>query len=251
VIAVFMCWLSIFLQRASNLYAFSETQFGITGESLIRCSMEQSSGISTGSSTSRERVTIVSSSAASHGMLAVFNQQHLPDATVVCGSGQQQRWIYTSRAIVAAGSPYFERLFAFNAAAKNAVQEATSISWPDHKPEVARAVLQYLYSDTCSFERSYTDEVLNLAAQMVFNNFKFEALLTQILKASTMRWGCAIPFDEKVSMLHRLYLHESLLSADSFLVHSTEQQLGGRCGIWAHRHLRSCWTSLSASCTSC
>jgi mbt repeat len=116
---------------------------------------------------------------------------------------------------------------------KSAAPEATSIDWPDQKPEVACAVLQYLYSDTCSFDRSHNDEVINLAAQVFLNNFKFEALLTRILKASVARWGCAtMPFDEKVSMLHRLYLHESLLSADTFLAHSTEQQLGGRAGIW-------------------
>jgi BTB/POZ domain len=203
-------------------------------------SSSSSSLVSTGSiSNETEKITIVSSSAASRGMLAVFDEQHLSDATVACGTGQQQRTIYISRAIVTAGSPYFERLFAFNAAACNDHKHGQSavsevISWPDHKPEIACAVLQYLYSDTCSFDRSYTDEVLNLAAQVFLNNFKFEALLTQILKASIVRWGCAsIPSDEKVSMLHRLYLHESLLSADSFLVHSTEQQLGGRSGIWA------------------
>jgi BTB/POZ domain len=200
----------IALAIAGRLSVFDDSSCRSTLARIME-PISSNSIVSTGSSSNEtENVTIVSSSAASRGMLAVFDQQHLSDATVVCGGEQQQRTIYISRAIVAAGSPYFERLFAFNAAACNDQKHGQSavsgvISWPDHKPEVACAVLQCLYSDTCSFDRSYTDEVLNLAAQVFLNNYKFEALLSQILKASIVRWGCAsISFDEKVSMLHRL-----------------------------------------------
>jgi Ni,Fe-hydrogenase III small subunit len=71
-------------------------------------SRSSSSVDSSGSNGSEvEMVTIVSSSPASRGMLAVFNQQQLSDATIVCGKEQQQRTFCISRAIVAAGSPYF------------------------------------------------------------------------------------------------------------------------------------------------
>jgi BTB/POZ domain len=165
---------------------------------------------------------------------AIFGSESVSDAVVAISHGEL---IHVSTAILVARSPYFKSLIAFNSSTKAARESADhkyKIDWTEHSSDVARELLHFLYTGQCSVLDEHVDELLDLAAQVFVQNQRFEsllsALLDSMLRSKPRRTN--LTNIETTTILERMIEHSDSLPAESTVVSSTLQALGGAALLW-------------------
>jgi BTB/POZ domain len=164
---------------------------------------------------------------------AIFDIESISEAVLNCPHGEL---IHVSTAMLVARSPYFKSLFAFNGSANVARDLAShkyKIDWTEHNAHVARELLCFLYTGQCSVHDEHVDKLLDLAAQVFVQSQRFESLLSALihsmLKSKAKK---ALNCLETTTVLERLDERSDSLPAESTLVSSTVQALGGAALLW-------------------